>query len=110
MSVLVIGSILLLTVLCALLYHPVDRHMKLEQVNFYESQKPVQPTFKALKDKDYYYDSSHRGSIVGSVGPITLDPRRLSKQLALQRKPVSVIFLLSNSRASLFIWYLTYHW
>lgn len=84
---LIIGAILLITVACALLYHPVDQHMKLEPANFYETQKPVQPTFKALKEKDYY-DMSHRGSIVGSVGPVTLDPRRLSKQL-MQQKSVS---------------------
>lgn len=83
------GGLLLNTLACALLYQPVDKHLRLVVVEEVEKNidSEKEPSADAL--------SSHRSSIVSAVGPVTLDPRRDPRQLSLSRQIVKQKYAVS---------------
>ncbi|XP_003426396.1 monocarboxylate transporter 13 [Nasonia vitripennis] len=86
-AVLIIGAILLNTLVCACVFHPVERHSRLVPV---EEDRPRKETKQEKEPRVERIiagelPSSHRSSIVSSVGPVTLDPRRLSR-ISLSRR------------------------
>ena len=90
---LIVGGIILNSLGCAMLYHPVEEHMRLvEDPPEIPSELPPKKMIKT--EFGDLVSASHRSSIISTVGSVTLDPRRdprlsiisLSKKLARKRK------------------------
>ncbi|XP_058806808.1 monocarboxylate transporter 3-like [Phymastichus coffea] len=94
-AVLIMGGVLLNTVAVALLYHPVERHMRLVADDEPDKRRSRQPAgvdkesaVEAQPPAPASYLASHRSSIVSMVGCVTLDPRRGSR-ISLSRRLAS---------------------
>ncbi|XP_014208622.1 monocarboxylate transporter 12-like [Copidosoma floridanum] len=95
-TVLILGGLVATTMICALFYHPVERHMKLVPANDPENQQqrqqqqqqqqqqPQSPS-KTASEKDTDGLSSRRSSVISNVESITADPRH-DLRVSLMRK------------------------